>query len=144
MAYVTYKFYEENHIGSAVGESDFAKYEMAAEQIINHYTYHRIAKNGLPTAEYENNCVLNCMCRLIDAIAGVEEYKAAGKISEDGRNKLVKSISAGSESISYATTEGTYAQSSKDNGTTLYKCIVHECLTGIAGDDGICLLYGGV
>lgn len=144
MAYVTYQFYKENYMGSAVGESDFVRYEMAAERVVNHYTYHRIAKNGLPTSEYESNCVLTCVCRLIDAISGIEGYKEATKVSENGRSNLVKSVSAGSESIAYATTEGMYAQGAKDNGKTLYRSIVFECLTGIAGDDGICLLYGGV
>ena len=58
----------------------------------------------------------------------------------------MKSVSAGSESITDSTTDTKYAELSKDDSKAraYYRSIVTDYLQGLADANGIHLLYAGV
>lgn len=158
MAYADYEFYTSKFFGDTVPESDFPKYAERASDRIDQYTFDRLV-DGLPDNERAKTKVQKSVCAVADALYQIEQIKKAsmdtvGTIQrEDGTvvNKTVSSISAGNESISYATGNNAmgnsiYAQASMDKKAenVLLLNIATEYLSGVTNNDGVCLLYAGL
>lgn len=157
MAYTDYEFYTTKFFGDTVPEGDFPKYSERASDRIDQYTFDRLV-DGLPDNERAKTKVQKAVCAVADAIYQIEQIKkasvdATGTIQrEDGTvvNKTVSSISAGNESISYATGSNAmgnsvYAQAAMDKKVenVLLLNIATEYLSGVTNNDGVCLLYAG-
>ena len=157
MAYTDYEFYTTKFFGDTVPESDFPKYAERASDRIDQYTFGRLI-DGLPENERAKTKVQKAVCAVADAIYKIEQIKKTsmdtiGTIQrEDGTvvNKTVSSISAGNESISYATGNNAmgnsvYAQAAMDKKVenVLLLNIATEYLSGVTNNDGVRLLYAG-
>lgn len=158
MAYADYKFYTEKYYGNTVPESDFPKYADRASDRIDMITFDRLV-DGLPDDERSQTKIKKAVCALADAIYQIDQVKKASMetvgtvVREDGTvvNKVVSSVSSGSESISFATgssggTESIYGQAAVDKkveSVLLYQ-VATEYLSGVTDKKGICLLYAGL
>lgn len=162
MAYISYEYYKSLYGDKAIPEADFnrlswdacRKLDVATTGIDNV----KKLKVAFPVDEDDAETVRRCACKLIEIaseIAAAEERIKSlhGLVErEDGTvtSKLVSSISAGTESISYAT-GGTSGGSTlidsvlADKGAQeqLYRDTISEYLSGVADANGVNLLYMG-
>lgn len=114
-------------------------------------------KQAFPTDKDDAETVRRCACKLIDTLLKIESAEQAAQNAngyitrEDGTvmSKLVTSVSAGNESISYAT-GSTAAQTMINEAATdlatrnlLLNAIIEEYLSGISDANGVNLLYMG-
>ena len=103
---------------------------------------------AFPTDEDDAEAVARCFCAIVNALAEVEQAKAAVGFTETEngiRPNAIRSVSAGSESISYDAGASDLMKAA--GSTSALKAyigeIVEEYLRGIADDNGVNLLYGG-
>ena len=154
MAYATYDFYTEKYYGDVIPDESFDKYADRASDRIDQYTFDRCV--GMFTDDERSLVkIKKACCAIADALYQIDEARKAsmnnvGTITrEDGTvvQKAIKSVSAGNESITYATdTSGNiYTKASVDKKTEheLIGQIITEHLQGVTDKNGICLLYGG-
>lgn len=160
MAYVDYAYYQSLYGEKALPEADFNRLSWEACRKMDAATtgidgVHKLAEY-FPTDEYAAECVKRCACTLVDVLNQVEQARAdAVKASgytetENGlQGKVISSVSAGNESISYAvgSTKSTSvydkAVSDKSVEAELYADTIREYLTGIADANGVNLLFLG-
>lgn len=145
MAYADYEFYKNEYYGDTIAEQDFPKWADRASRQIDIYTYRRLL-SAYPADEYTDMQIKLCMCELAQKMMETDKYLKASALNEEGHASVVKSMSAGSESITYATGETIYASVVKDEERrkAFYRSTVTEYLSGLTDADGICLLYAGV
>lgn len=141
--YTTYDFYKNTYFGDTIVDSaSFDKLGSRASDFVDQITFGRL-RAGLPDIDYENESVQKAVCAVADALSDIDKAQNSAN-SQDESN--IKSKSAGSESVSYGTTETVITkalQSEAGKQNYLYE-IARPYLSGIAGKDGICLLYMGV
>lgn len=145
MAYATYEFYTDKYYGDSIQEADFGKYISKAETIINRVTFNRLLKYP-PEDENTQSQIGLCACDLAEKIMEIDKYLKASTINNKGETVMVKSKSAGSESITFATGETIYARLINDNKALedFYYLTVKNYLGGYEDSSGINLLYAGV
>lgn len=145
MAYADYEFYKNEYYGNTIAESDFPKWADKASRKIDVYTFRRLL-SAYPVDEYTDRQIKLCVCDLAQKIMETDKYLKASALNEEGHASVVKSVSAGSESITYATGETVYASVIKDEQSrkAFYQSTVTEYLSGLTDANGICLLYAGV
>lgn len=145
MAYADYEFYKNEYYGNTIAESDFPKWADKASRQIDVYTFRRLL-SAYPVDEYTDRQIKLCVCDLAQKIMETDKYLKASALNEEGHASVVKSVSAGSESITYATGETVYASVIKDEQSrkAFYQSTVTEYLSGLTDANGICLLYAGV
>lgn len=145
MAYADYEFYKNEYYGNTIAESDFPKWADKASRQIDGYTFRRLL-SAYPVDEYTDRQIKLCVCDLAQKIMETDKYLKASALNEEGHASVVKSVSAGSESITYATGETVYASVIKDEQSrkAFYQSTVTEYLSGLTDANGICLLYAGV
>lgn len=145
MAYATYEFYRDKYYGNSIQEADFNKWMSKAETIINRYTFNRLLGN-MPEDENTQAQIGLCACDLAEKAMEIDKYLKAATINDKGETVMVKSKSAGSESITFATGETIYAKLVNDNkALEAYYCtIVKNYLSGYDDANGINLVYAGV
>lgn len=145
MAYADYEFYKNEYYGDTIAESDFPKWADRASRQIDVFTFKRLL-SAYPEDEYTDKQIKLCMCDLAEKMMETDKYLKASALNEDGHAATVKSVSAGSESITYATGETVYASVIKDerSRTAFYRVTLTEYLNGLTDANGICLLYAGV
>lgn len=161
MAYVDYAYYQSLYGDSAIPEADFNRLSWDACREIDRYTtgidgYIKL-RNAFPKDEYAAESVRRCVCKLVSVISQIEQAEKSAQSSqgyiqrEDGtvQGKIVTSVSAGNESISYsaggsgdATAMGE-AVKSADAREKMYYSIIHEYLSGIKDANGVNLLGRG-
>ena len=114
-------------------------------------------KSYFPTEEDDAELVKRCAARLVNFLHQVQQAEAAAlasqgyEVTENGlRGKVISSVSAGNESISYFAGTGNGATTSVDsavkNKSTRDKMaaeIVWEYLAGVTDANGVNLLYLG-
>lgn len=112
MAYVDYEYYKSLYgEKKAIPEADFNRLLWDAEREIDKATSGvdgvRKLKVAFPTDEYDAETVKRCICALIEFLNNLEtvEKSSAMVQGSDGtmRGGIVKSVSAGNESITYET-----------------------------------------
>lgn len=113
-------------------------------------------KIAFPTDEDDAQAVKRCICKLIYIMSQIE---AAEKAANQGRGytetesgirgKVITSVSAGNESISYAAGGGSYATlidkalADKSVQDKLLSDTIREYLSGVTDANGVNLLYMG-
>lgn len=145
MAYADYEFYKNEYFGDTIAESDFPKWADRASRQIDVFTFRRLL-SAYPPDEYTDKQIKLCMCELAEKMMETDKYLKASALNEEGHATAVKSVSAGSESITYATGETVYASVIKDERSRIafYRVTLTEYLNGLTDANGICLLYVGV
>lgn len=158
MAYADYEFYTGTYFGELISEADFNKFAERASDVIDTYTFGRL-EEGLPESSRAQAKIKKAVCATAEALYQIELVRMSamdtvGVIKNaDGtvKNKLVSSVSSGSESISYSTSisgagSSVYAQAAADKGqeNRLLLNIITGYLVDVTDDTGICLLYAGV
>lgn len=96
---------------------------------------------AFPDTEADVEAVKRCVCALIDIMAKIDRAE-----NDAQSNKVVKSVSAGNESISYDTNSGLIGAVLKDKTaqSKLYTDTVKEYLRGSKDKNGVNLLFSGV
>lgn len=161
MAYVTLKEYSEIYNDGAQ-EAEFNRLLWEAARIMDNATTgvdnYRKLRNAFPTDEYDAETVRRCACNLINTMKQIEQAEKSAQSAqgfverEDGTvvNKVISSVSSGSESISYATgssaggsTTINKAVSDRAERDAMYMGIIQEYLSGVSDANGVNLLYMG-
>lgn len=160
MAYVDYEYYSELYGNQAIPKTDFNRLIWDAEREINKATSGvdnvQKLKVAFPTNEEDAEAVKRCVCALVDFLNQIETAErnanSVGQYTEraDGslQGKVVSSVSAGNESISYAvgktvdTAITNAIKDSKSREMALYEFVATR-LSGVSDANGVNLLYGG-
>ena len=162
MAYVDYSFYKDKYYGSAVPESDFLRLSERASDFLNVMTFDRLTC-GLPADERSVERIKKAACALTEkfyefSLAEKQALSAAmqsNKTQAGVSSGTVKSVSAGSESITYTSLSemaggakqwsATYAAVGNQEAMNklLYDAAV-PYLMGIKTDEGVPILYAGL
>lgn len=154
--YADFEYYTTEYGGMVFGSAeDFKPYIKRAERRIDNVTSGKLTF-AFPTEEKSVTAVKDCVCELAEflyqvAVCQKEAMNELGTIANsDGtvRGKVIKSITSGSESISYGTsgdTKTVVSEAAKDRKvldiTTYSK--LQTGLSGIADANGVNLLYAG-
>lgn len=160
MAYVDYEYYKSLYGEKAISKADFNRLLWDAEREVDKATSGvdnvRKLKVAFPTNEEDAEAVKRCVCALVEFLNQVEiaerNANSVGQYTEraDGslQGKVVSSVSAGNESISYAV--GKSADTAVSNALkdvqsrdrVVYQLIASR-LSGISDSNGVNLLFGG-
>ena len=161
MAYVDYEYYKSLYGEKAIPETDFTRLLWDAEREINKATSGvdgvRKLQIAFPTSDYDAEVVKRCVVELVNFLYKLEEAEnkanSVGQYTEraDGslQGKVVSSVSAGNESITYAvgkSSDTAISNAIKDlhsKDMAIYQFISSR-LSGILDANGVNLLYGGV
>lgn len=160
--YADYEFYKTLYGEKSVSETDFNRLSWDACKRIDVATTTansiKKLKIAFPTDEEGAEAVKRCLCELINISYKLERAEERVNASqgfvqrEDGTvsSKLVSSVSAGNESISYSTTNNTSAATLIDKALSdktaqeqLYRDTIAKYLSGVTDKNGINLLYAG-
>ncbi|MCI8669209.1 MAG: hypothetical protein HFI34_06790 [Lachnospiraceae bacterium] len=139
MGYTTYEFYKEEYHGKTIDESVFCEWESRAKRKVDYFTFNRITKERL-SDERLNERVQLATCAVADLLFKINEAEQRQGITETGEGKIIKSRSAGSESITYDTGNDIYTKVLTD--TAAQKKLTRDILAEHLGDTG--LMYCGV
>lgn len=160
MKYIDYEYYKSLYGDKALGEADFNRICWDAEREIDKATSGvdnvKKLQVAFPLKEEDAEAVKRCVCALVDFLKKIENAESdANSVSglverADGsmQGKVVASVSAGNESISYAvgklsnTAISTAIESVKNRDLVVYEFIASR-LRGIADANGVNLLYNG-
>lgn len=159
MEYVDYGYYQALYGNKAIPDADFNRLSWEACRKLDVMTSGvdnvKKLKAAFPVNEDDAEAVRRCICKLIDAMSQIE--KTADAINQ-GRGyvetvnglqgKIVSSVSAGNESVSYSAggrneTVIDKAIADKAAQDKLYADIITECLSGATDANGVNLLYMG-
>lgn len=158
--YVDYEYYKSLYGEKAISEADFKRLLWDAEREIDNATSGvdnvRKLRVAFPTSDYDAEAVKRCVVELVNFLYKLEtaenSLNAMSEYTEraDGslQGKVVASVSAGNESISYAVGKSTntvISNAIKDlqsRDMTVYRYIQSR-LDGISDANGVSLLYGG-
>ena len=160
MAYVDYEYYKTLYGEKALAEADFTRLLWDAEREIDKTTSGvdgvRKLQVAFPTSDYDAEAVKRCVCSLVEFLKQIEDAErnanSVGQYTErtDGslQGKVVSSVSAGNESISYAvgkSADTAISNAIKDfhsKDMTVYQFITSR-LSGVSDANGVNLLFGG-
>ena len=159
--YADYEFYKTLYGEKSISETDFNRLSWDASKRIDAATTTvdgiKKLKIAFPTDEDDSEAVKRCLCELINILYKLEQAEERVNASqgfvqrEDGTvsSKLVSSVSAGNESISYSTNNISAATlidkalSDKTVQEQLYRDTIAKYLSGVTDKNGINLLYAG-
>lgn len=159
--YADYEFYKTLYGEKSVSETDFNRLSWDACKRIDAATTTvdgiKKLKIAFPTDEDDSEAVKRCLCELINILYKLEQAEERVNASqgfvqrEDGTvsSKIVSSVSAGNESISYSTNNISAATlidkalSDKTVQEQLYRDTIAKYLSGVTDKNGINLLYAG-
>lgn len=160
MKYVDYEYYKNLYGDKAMEQSDFERIGWDAEREIDKVTSGvdgvRKLQVAFPTNEEDAETVKRCVCALVEFLKQIEDAErnanSVGQYTEraDGslQGKVVSSVSAGNESISYAvgkSADTAISNAIKDlhsKDVAVYQFITSK-LSGISDANGVNLLFGG-
>lgn len=157
MSYINYEYYKGLYGEDAISEAEFNRLAWDAFRKLDHYTTGidgiRKLRVAFPVDEFDAENVKRCAAKLISIAAQVY---AAEKSAETARGytetanglqgKVISSVSAGNESITYSTSGATVidkALSDKSVLEKLYNDTIREYLSGVKDANGVNLLYMG-
>lgn len=133
-------------------EGTFEKHSWQAQKYIDNATATvdgvKKLQVAFPTDENDAETVARCFCAVVNALEEVEQAKAAAGYTETEngiRPNAIRSLSAGSESISYEAPATDLTKAAGSNGAlkAYIGSIIEEYLRATTDDNGINLLYGG-
>lgn len=157
--YVDYEFFTKLYGSDAVPHTDFNRFLWDACKKLDYYTTGvdgvKKLQVAFPTDDGAES-VKRCVCALINLMSNINQAEhnlrsATGFIQkEDGtvQGKVVSSVSAGNESISYSaktsnTTLIEQAVSDRKVREQLFADTIKEYLSGVTDSNGVNLLYMG-
>lgn len=157
MSYIDYEYYKGLHGVDAISETDFTRLAWDAFRKLDHYTTGvdgiRKLRIAFPIDEYDAESVKRCAAKLISIAAQVyaaeksaEAARGYAETANGLQGKVVASVSAGNESITYSTSGTTIidqALSDKSVLEKLYNDTIREYLSGVKDANGVNLLYMG-
>lgn len=146
MGYADYDFYKTEYYGDLLTAEEFNCWNERASRWLDAETDRRLI-SAYPDDEYTDKQIKLCICELAEKMLETQKYLSASAIdSSSGVSGVVKSKSAGSESITYATGETVYASVIKDERSKhgFFYATVAGYLKGLCDGKGICLLYRGI
>lgn len=160
MAYVDHAFYEKLY--GTVESTTFERFLWEASKKVDRATTgvdgFRKLKDAFPQEEEDAGAVKRCICAIISIMVEIEKATTAlnsarGVVERvDGtvQGKLVSSVSAGNESVSYSVginaNSGTLVDkvlADKAAQEKLYRDTIKEYLSGVADANGVNFLYMG-
>ena len=156
MNYVNYDYYLKLYGEEAIKEAEFNRFVWEASKKVDTYTtgIDGVKKLSLAFPEDENGAesIRRCICKIVDLMARIGKIEAQERAldeyitREDGimHGKVVTSVTAGNESVSYGTGNINKAFSDPAEREKMYKTIITDCLSGVADNNGVYLLYMGV
>ena len=160
MRYIDFEYYKALYGDKALSEADFNRLGWEAEREIDKATSGvdgiKKLQIAFPVNEEEAEAVKRCICALIEFLKQIETAEnganSAFDLTEraDGskQGKVVASVSAGNESISYVvgkssdTAISTAVKDLQSKDMTIYR-FIHNKLSGVADANGVNLLFGG-
>lgn len=159
MSYVSYEYYTSLYGSDSIPDTDFNRISWEAEREIDKATTGidniRKLRVAFPVNDYDSETVKRCVCNLIrtmyqiDVISKSMEVGIGYEKTEGGmRGKIISSVSAGSESVTYGngvtmqSTIGKAVSDVRERGR-IYREIVTDALSGIKDANGVNLLYMG-
>ena len=146
MGYADYDFYKTEYYGDLLTPEEFNRWNERASRWLDAETDRRLI-SAYPSDEYTDTQIKLCICELAEKMMETQRYLSASAINQTtGTSGMVKSMSAGSESITYATGETVYASVIKDERSKhgFFYATVANYLNGLEDAKGICLLYKGM
>lgn len=159
MSYVSYEYYTSLYGSDSIPETDFNRISWEAEREIDKATTGidniRKLRVAFPVDEYDAEIVKRCVCNLIrtmyqiDVISKSMEVGIGYEKTEGGmRGKVISSVSAGNESVTYGsgvTMQSTIGKAVFDaiERGRIYREIVSDALSSIKDANGVNLLYMG-
>ena len=158
--YIDYEYYKSLYGEKAITETDFNRINWDAEREIDKATSGvdgvKKLKIAFPISVYDAEAVKRCIVELVTFLYKLEEAeKSANSVWQyteraDGslQGKVVSSVSAGNESISYAmgkSTDTVISNAMKDlQSRDMTVCrFIQSRLNGISDANGVNLLFGG-
>lgn len=105
MAYANYEDYVNLYFGNAIPESDFNRFAMKAGDKIDHLTNDRLSDTSW-LSEKDFIKIKKACCAMAEGIYYKEQLATIGFDSvgtDNGKGKIISSVSSGSESVSYVT-----------------------------------------
>lgn len=157
MAYIRRDYYEGLY--GEIPETDFTRLVFEADRILDLHTTGidnvKKLKRYFPTDEDDAELVKRCAAKLVHFLHQVQTAELAAlesrgyESTEQGmRGKVISSVSAGNESITYAngisvSTDIDAAVKNKTTRDRMSAEIVWEYLAGVTDDNGVNLLYMG-
>lgn len=142
--FVDYAYFTSIY-GSTVEKTTFNRLLWNAEKLVRDATTGVDGRCKLdfafPNKETDAETVKRCVCDVVDLMARVDKAE-----TEADGNKVVKSVSAGNESITYDVKGGIIGAvlADKTAQTKLYADTVREYLRGTKDKNGVNLLFGGI
>lgn len=158
--YVDYEYYKSLYGEKALPEADFNRILWDAEREVDEATSGvdgvRKLRVAFPTSDYDAEAVKRCVCALVEFLKQIEDAErnanSVGQYTErtDGslQGKVISSVSAGNESISYAvgkSSDTAINNAIKDlhsKDMAVYQFITSK-LSGVSDANGVNLLFGG-
>ena len=160
--YVDYEYYDALYGDDGAPESSFnlhawdvcRKLDLATT---GHDGVQKL-RQAFPTDENAVECVKRCACALIQNAYGLEQAEKNARMAqgytlrEDGslQGRVISSISAGNESISYSTSSNSTATTLTDKALAsqtireqVERNIITTYLSGVTDANGVPLLYMG-
>lgn len=159
MAYIDYEYYTSLY--GDLPEADFNRLSWEASRKLDVATSGvdgvRKLKVAFPTDEDDAETVKRCACALIDVLYQIKQAedtaKSAGGYTETAnglQGKVITSVSAGNESISYAVGSNAMsatlinqAVSDKAVQEQIFRDTIREYLSGVTDANGVNLLFMG-
>ena len=159
MPYADYKYYKTLY-STAIPEEDFNRLSWGACKLVDNTTTGidgvKKLRAAFPVDEDDAEAVKRCICKLIDTAYRLEQAETAAREAQgfiqrdDGTvvKKMVSFVTAGAESISYATggsTETVFSKALADESEKerMLQRIVKKYLSGVSDANGVNLLYMG-
>ena len=149
MAYITYEYFESLYGSNAISVADFNRLSWDAEREIDKATSGvdgvKKLRVAFPTNEYDAENVRRCVAELVNFLHKLDLVNYSVQESNGVvHGSVIKSVSAGNESITYETSGviGTATSSIRNKDIVIMEFISSK-LSGIADANGINLLFGG-
>lgn len=142
--FVDYEYFT-NLYGKSVEETTFNRLLWNAEKLVRDATTGVDGRCKLdfafPDKETDAETVKRCVCAVVDLMARVDKAE-----TEADGNKVVKSVSAGNESITYDVKGGIIGAvlTDKTAQAKLYTDTIREYLRNTKDKNGVNLLFGGI
>ena len=160
MAYIDYEYYKSLYGEENISEIDFNRILWSAEREVDKATTGIDGVKKLKVAfplEDDGEIVKRCIVELVNFLYKLEEaernanslYQLTEQHDGSLRGKVISSVSAGNESISYAigkssdTALGNAVKGSKNKEYEIYQ-FIKSFLSGVLDDNGVDLLFAGI
>lgn len=135
--YAGYEYYSIEY-GGKLKEDEYTRLVKKADRVLDKLTHNRL-QNFFPTDEQSIDNVYQCECELVDYEYYIDKAKEA-----QANGEVIKSVSSGSESVTYDTSIYSEAVRSEASHIQHALDICRTWIGGIPDSKGVNLLYAGL